>query len=75
MQALADLGVRPASGYLGQHLPLPGREWLEQLRRGVWPGLGPAMVPVNPTDADSPSASRTPATTLATRRTALRTVW
>jgi hypothetical protein len=42
VQALADLGVRPASGHLGQDLPLPGREGLEQLRRGVWAGLGAA---------------------------------
>ena len=35
----------------------------------------PRLHQVNPTHADSPSASRTPATTLATLRTAVRSVW
>jgi hypothetical protein len=35
----------------------------------------PRLHQVNPTHADSPSASRTPATTAAMLRTALRRVW
>jgi hypothetical protein len=36
--------------------------------------VSPRLHQVNPTHADSPSASRTPATTLVTRRAALRRV-
>ena len=35
----------------------------------------PRLHQVNPTPADSPSVGRTPATTLATLRTAVRSVW
>jgi hypothetical protein len=61
-------------------IALMGTSRTSSRRCSAYPTASPSAIAmprlhlVNPTDADSPSASRTPATTLATRRTALRTV-
>ena len=55
----------------GEHLLLALLDQAE----GIAPRLLAQAGAVNPTHADSPSASRTPATTAAILRTALRSVW
>ena len=62
-------------------IALMGTSRTSSRRCSAYPTVSPSVIAiprlhqVNPTHADSPSASRTPATTLATLRAALRSVW